>query len=64
MTWTDAQRETAEGLSTGLHLNSGEPCGCGASHYTTTSDVGYSDFAVYTHRCGRCGNVFETYTEG
>lgn len=64
MTWTDAQRETLEGLTTGFHLDHGEPCECGSDDYTTTREIGYSDFATYTHRCGACGNVFATYIEG
>lgn len=64
MSWTDAQRETVSGLSTGLHWNSGEPCECGPEAYTTTKSREYSDSMLYTHTCGECGNEFETFTEG
>lgn len=62
---TDAQEETLDGISPkGFHPNEGVPCGCGAEHYTTRKEVGYSDFVTYYHKCTNCGNRFSTYIEG
>lgn len=63
--FSEAQRETVAGISPmGFHLNKGTPCECGPEEYSTSKEVGYSDFVTYTHRCGSCGNEFETYIEG
>ena len=62
--WTDAQRATIEGVSTGLRMNTGAPCECGPEHYTTRSVRKYSDTMLYKHTCGNCGNYFESWTEG
>jgi hypothetical protein len=63
--WSEAKQETARGIyPMGFHLNKGEPCECGPGEYSTSKEFGYSDFVTYTHRCGSCGNEFETYIEG
>jgi hypothetical protein len=64
MTFTEAQRETLNGLSTGLHLNAGKPCECGPEQYSTRKERKYSDSMVYNHHCSACGNKFSTWTEG
>mgnify|MGYP000241041372 CR=1 FL=1 len=65
MTLTEEQRETVEGIKPkGFHIDSGEPCECGAEQYQTTKSRGYSDYMTYTHKCSECGNQFSTYIEG
>jgi hypothetical protein len=64
MSFTEAQRQTLNELPTGLHLNTGSPCECGAESYSTSSSRKYSDSMVYSHKCGNCGNTFTTWTEG
>ena len=48
----------------GFHLNTGEPCLCGAEHIRTRSKCGYSDSMVFYHRCAECGTEFSTWIEG
>lgn len=65
MSLSQAQLDTVNGLDEkGFHLDEGTPCECGPEAYSTTSNVGYSDFVKYTHTCGECGNEFTTYIEG
>lgn len=63
--WTEAQRETVEGISPmGLMMHDGQPCECGPEPYSTKSVPLFSDGMLYRHRCSECGNGFETWTEG
>jgi len=65
MTLTDKQLETVNNISpTGLHLNEGTPCECGAESYSTKKKRAFSDSMIYKHTCGECGNRFSSWTEG
>ena len=48
----------------GFHLDEGVPCLCSIESITTTKKRGYSDSAIFTHRCSECGNRFTTWIEG
>ena len=64
MTWTEAQKEVLDNITTGFHMNFGEPCECGSDAYSTRTKTGYSDFMTFKHKCQECGNEFSTYIEG
>ncbi len=48
----------------GFHLNTGEPCLCGAENISTRSRRGFSDSLVFYHRCRACETEFSTWIEG
>jgi len=62
--WTDAQRATVEGISTGIHWNTGDPCECGPDPISTRTERAYSDSLIFHHRCTDCGATFSTWIEG